>query len=185
MQKNHILTFTGMILFVLLLLLANIAFSSDDKKKTPLHKPDPEVCLEISGNLSPDMRSIPGGYVVMLIQNNKVIEQIEVNGKEKFKLHLKRNTRYSIRVEKNGFISRLVSVCTNLPENARVTNLYRFHFDIHLFSDAFAKYFDPDDIDFPVALIAYDEKQKLFNYDKSYTEQVQQKMHSMSSAGKE
>jgi len=186
MQKNTILTTLTVVVFLLLLLLTNVAFGfSDDKKKSPAKPaPDTEVCLEISGNLATGLKSSGGVYLVKLIEDNKVIEQVEVGSKEKFKLNLKRDKMYTVKIEKEGFIPRMVSVCTNMPPNAKRSNLYRFHFDIELFSEAFSRYFDADDIDFPIALINFDKSKGLFNYDKNYTARIQEKMHGMSSTAR-
>lgn len=163
-------------------LIFSTAFGfSDDKKKATAPATDNEICLEVTGNLDASMKDKEGSYTVKLIHNNKVIEQTVVDSKQKFKLNLKRNTSYTIRIEKDGYIPRIVSVNTALPEKVRQANLYRFHFDMELFSESFAKYFDSDDIDFPVALIAYDKNKGVFHYDKSYTSRIQQKMHNMSS----
>ena len=145
---------------------------------------DPEVCLEVSGKLSPEKKVTEGTYTIKLIQDNKVIDQIMVNGKDKFKFNLKRNMMYTIKIEKEGFLPRLVSVSTQLPQNTKKSNLYRFHFDIELFSETFSKYFDADDVDFPIALISFDSNKKVFNYDKNYTKKIQEKMHNMSSTAK-
>lgn len=171
---------------IALFLICNYAFGlSDDKKKTAARgKHDPEVCLEVSGNLTPEIKSAGGTYVVKLIQDNKTVDQLMLNGKDKFKLNLKKDSWYTIRVEKEGFIPRLVSINTSLPPNAGKNKLYRFHFDIQLFSEAFSHYFDADDIDFPIALIAYDPVKEVFNYDKNYTSRIQEKMHCMSSTAR-
>jgi len=182
MQKNTFINTALLVLSLLFLLLVNVVCANTSKKPM-LRFPDPEICLEVSGKLT-EMKAKEGVYTVKLIQDNKVIEQIEVNGKEKFKLNLKRNTWYTIKIEKEGFIPRLVSVCTHMPEKAKRSNLYRFHFDIQLFEESYSRYFDPDDLDFPIALIAYDKNKGLFHYDKKYTSCIQQKMHGMSSTAK-
>jgi len=186
MQKNTILTTLAVIAFILLMLLANVAsaFSDDKKKASKKSHTDAEICLEISGNLASGIKSSGGVYLVKLIEDNKVIEQVEVGSKEKFKLNLKRDKMYTVKIEKEGFISRMVSVCTHMPPNSNKTNLYRFHFDIDLFTEAFSRYFDADDIDFPIALINYNKSRGLFNYDKNYTSKIQEKMHGMSSTAR-
>lgn len=168
---------------IALFLICHYAFGlSDDKKKTAdANKNDPEVCLEISGSLAAELRSAGGTYIVKVIQDNKVVDQRMLASKEKFKLYLKKDNWYTIRIEKEGFIPRLVSINTALPQNARKNSLYRFQFDMHLFSEAFARYFEADDIDFPIALISYDADKRLFDYDKNYTAEIQSKMHCMSS----
>lgn len=186
MQKNSILTTLTVIAILLLMLLANVAFAFSDDKKKASKKPhtDAEVCLEVSGNLATGIKSSGGVYLVKLIEDNKVIEQMEVGSKEKFKLNLKRDKMYTVKIEKAGFISRMVSVCTTMPPNAKKSNLYRFHFNIELFSEAFSRYFDADDIDYPIALINYDKNKGFFNYDKNYTSKIQEKMHGMSSTAR-
>jgi len=166
------------------ILLFNNAFSFSEGKKK--HNPisDTAVCLEVSGNLTSEVKNTEGTYVVKLLQNNQVIEQVLVDSKQKFKLHLKRNNLYTIKIEKEGFLPRLVSISTQMPTTAKKSNLYRFHFDIELFAEAFSKYFDQDDIDFPIALISYNTVKGVFNYDKNYTIKIQEKMHSMSSTAR-
>lgn len=171
---------------IALFLICHYAFGLSDGKKKSLSRKenDPEVCLEISGSLAAELRSAGGTYVVKVIQDNKIVDQFMLTAREKFRLYLKKDNWYTIRIEKEGFIPRLVSINTALPQNARKNSLYRFQFDMYLFSEAFSRYFDADDIDFPIALIAYDSEKRLFDYDKNYTSQIQAKMHCMSSTAR-
>lgn len=181
MPNKTTLTTAPAIAFFLMFNIATSFSHNIAKTPEPAIPGNSEICLEINGKLSDDMKKDGSTYTVKLIQNNEVIEQVKVSGADNFKLHLKRNNSYTIRVEKEGFIPRHVSVSTHMPEEAQAAELFKFDFDIELFATAYAKYFEPEEIELPIALIAFDADKKLFDYDKDFSQKVQERMHVMGS----
>jgi hypothetical protein len=158
--------------FLLALLFSSVlSFSqSDVKAKRAL---DTSNCLAFTGKLDGSMKSAEGEYTVKLIRDNKVIQTEKVGVKKSFKLTLKRNMFYTIKIEKEGFIPRLFSLSTTLPYTIEPGgDLYKFHFETNLISAELYHQFDDDDMDFPLALISYDKANDKFDYDKKYTEKI-------------
>src|SRR5688500_5265843 len=75
---------------------------------------DTSLCLEITGKaIHHDF--VLDEVVVILVQDNKEISKIVLKEKEKFKFTLKRNTHYTIKLYRKGFVGRSMSIDTHLP----------------------------------------------------------------------
>jgi hypothetical protein len=98
------------------------------------------------------------------IVNSKVIQQ-----NKPFEFKLKKNTWYTIRVTKEGFVPLLISFNTALENNDIVENNL-FQFETELIDLEKAKYMDRDLIDFPVGLVAYNKETQRFEARDLYTQ---------------
>ena len=130
-------------------------------------------CLEVTGKFDESMKNIEGKYTAKLLRDNKTVEEQVLKVSKGFRFILKKGVQYTVRIEKEGYIPRLLSVSTTLPDKADVSEeLYKFHFETNLIDEAFYTKFDDDDIDFPIALVSYSKKCDCFEYDKKYTEKL-------------
>ena len=157
--------------FVACLLAFYPAFTQpkDGREKVPDF--DSSRCLEITGKLNKSVAGI-GDYRVEVLFKNQVVDSSVAQNRKPFKFRLWRNADYSLRINKKGYLPKLVSVSTKLPSAISSYKLYRFFMDVKLIPEGLSGKIDPDDIDFPIALIAYDQHKKCFRYDKKYTEAV-------------
>ncbi|HWY36464.1 MAG TPA: hypothetical protein VNX68_17600, partial [Nitrosopumilaceae archaeon] len=160
------------VLWILALMVCNIkCFAGDDKKKKA--ETDTLQCLELTGKLDPVSMKKGGIYSVKIILDNKVIDTVTTESNRTFKIMLDKNKNYIIKLEKDGYIPKLVSISTQLPDKVEAPQLYRFFFESYLLKQELYSSLDADDVDFPVALIAYNEKCHCFQYDKKYTADVE------------
>ena len=140
---------------------------------------DDEVkCLQVTGKFDETMKALEGKYTVKLMLDNKVVEEQSLKVKQQFKFILKRNKEYTLKIEKPGYIQRLLSVSTKIPEKANLDDIFKFHFETNLIEESLYHQFDEDDIDFPIALVSYAKKCDCFEYNKKYTQEIMTRMMS-------
>lgn len=159
--------FTRSALFLCAAFLLNTTtFIAQDKKSEEVE------CLEVTGEFDESMKSLEGKYKVSVMRDNKVLETKEVKVNRQFKFILSSNVHYTIKLEKPGYIPRYMSVNTEIPKNADLEEIYKFYFATNLINEELQYHFEDDDIDFPIALVAYKKKCDCFAYDKKYTEEL-------------
>ena len=154
------------------------AFSlSFAQKKKPEVKNEYEVdCLQITGKFDESMKSLEGKYSVKIMRDNKVVDENTMKVTKPFKFILKKSVLYTIKIEKAGYIPRLLSVNTNIPDKSDLSELFKFHFETNLIDEAFYNHFDDDDIDFPIALVSYGKGCDCFEYNKKYTQELMSRL---------
>ena len=138
----------------------------DEKKPDSLNNLE---CLEITGKFDGTVKDLAGNYTAELILDNMVIASQTINVRRSFLFVLKRDLFYSIRVKKEGYISKTLSVSTKLTGKLDEKNSYVFSFETNLLSQDLYGNFDDDDVDFPVALISYNKSCDCFEHNKEYT----------------
>jgi hypothetical protein len=136
---------------------------------------DTSNCLEIVGTILNTADGTDGMCVVELVHANNVLESVLLKkGKKKFSFILKKNTTYTIRVSKVGFITRLVCVDTKMLKSNY--ELYNFSFETKLVEQANSEKLNKDFLDFPIALIYFDNRKDDFVYDKEYTTKIKKEI---------
>lgn len=140
------------------------SFSVDRTKKEKKQR----SFLEIAGK--PLFKEGAGTYKVTLIYLNRPIASVVLPVEKEFEFELEKNAIYSVRIEKEGFLPRLVSINTRMPELYKEHIFYKFLFEVEMFNDGLQKFLDSDDVDFPVAVVSYDEKKDCYDYSRKYTQ---------------
>lgn len=158
----------------LLSLLLLSCFCSLAHAGTP--KYDSLSCLDIEGKILNAADGPDAPCKIELWTSNGVVDFTTLTaGKNKFHFVLKRNTYYTIRIIKQGFVDKLVCVDTALPPEEDVT--FRFRFDTSLMETAEAKDMNHDALDFPVAIIHYQLEEECFNYNVPYTRKMRDELY--------
>lgn len=133
-------------------------------------------CLQIEGKV---VNAEEGAYeecLVELISQNEIQQSIVLKeGKNKFKFVLSKNTFYSIRISKKGFISKLISVNTEILTAGDEIHLFKF--ETSLLNEAFADKLNDDAIDFPVTIIQYDYEMECFLHNQEYTAYIKKELY--------
>ena len=132
--------------------------------------------LEVKGSFDGTVKDFMGVYSAQLILDNKVIAVQTSKVKKSFSFILKRDMLYTIKVEKEGCIPKLVSISTILADAIDERNSYEFSFETNLLSEDLRGNFDDDDVDFPTALISYNKDCDCFEHNKQYTASLIQRM---------
>ena len=128
-------------------------------------------CLEIIGVALDEKNELLAGVEVKLFKKNEEMELIEITSvpyhNHNFKFLLDVNEYYTIEVSKAGYVKRLIVVSTQLPETVSPKPIFTFLFEVMLFKEV--KEADDYYLDFPIALIGYDAKNKVFDNNYNYT----------------
>jgi hypothetical protein len=132
------------------------------------------LSLQISGKISFKKKTGDNTYKVELIRNNRVIDSQTVKGKHSFTFKLSKNEYYGVRITKQGYIQKLVSVCTDMNDSDK--HSHHFHFETSLVSEDELSKFNKDMLDFPIAVISFNEKKESFSYSRKYTTDIKRKM---------
>jgi hypothetical protein len=138
--------------------------------KLKAQKKNDRACLEISGKVMGADQ--PNRQLhVYLIEENRVIDSALAEAGAEFSFRLQKNRYYAIRIRQEGCVPRLVSISTYLPADVR-EKLFRFHFDLYPLAVEDSSEEISDVLDFPIALIKYDEVKAYFDYNAQYTAHI-------------
>lgn len=164
---------------VVILFFSIPSFAGEDPVLEEYRK---ETCLHITGKI--DLINEPedgNTYKVELIYFNKVLKVLEIKESKTFKFSLKRDSYYTIRISKKGYVTKLISIDTNLDPEMTDVNC-KFRFDTTLMPESDATNLNPDALDFPVALIYYNENQGQFDNNNKYTASIKRQLYSHNTA---
>jgi len=141
---------------------------------------DPTLCLEIDGKIEFEEDEHREECKITLLCNDEIQDCVLLKkGRKRFKLVLKKNQFYSIKISKRGYIDKTICVDTQIPfesEDEDLTGLYRFKFLAKLLKESEIDNLNKSVIDLPVALISFNGKKECFYYDKEYTSTIKKEM---------
>ena len=154
--------------FFLIFLLSPIFFAINGYSQNNIS--DSLICLEIKGKITNLGSKSNDIYKVELIYYNSVINKEEINVSKPFKYDLKKDAIYTLRISKQGYITKLISIYTKLPE--KHNELYRLDFETELIEERKSKKLNADALDFPITIIYYDDKANWFYFNEEYTSNI-------------
>lgn len=150
-------------------------------------------CLAQSGGASGDARYLPvmvevtqnGGkardFSVVLFKDNEQVAELPPSSHAAFELDLDLNACFTIRVRKEGYREKMIHINTALPEGVREYEPYPCLVDLEP-SDRFA-HADPFYLDFPSAVVRWNEVKHEFDHSDEYLDEIQLKMALLSAQG--
>ena len=157
------------IIKLILIFLISLLFSIS-KSYGQLIIADSLECLEIAGKIS-NIGSKQGDiYRVELIYFNTVVHDDFISTAKCFKYNLKKDAIYSIRISKKGYITKLISIYTKLPE--KNDEFFKLDFETELIEEHKSKKLNADALDFPITIIYYDEIANWFYFNEEYTSNI-------------
>lgn len=119
--------------------------------------------------------SLPGSssekYLIELSDEQGVLNQYSLSkGKRTFRFELKRYHTYTLRIEGDGYLAKIMTLNTDMPANSGGNFAIRFNIRLQSLKEAVS--FSPKVRELPVALIRYDLLAETFVYDLSYATQI-------------
>lgn len=140
-----------------------------------LPKNDSSACLEIDGMITNAASGDQNTCTVELMRSNTVIETVVLKeGKKRFKFTLYKNSEYSIRIARKGYVTKLVGVDTHMPGGNY--EVYGFSFETKLTEDSGSEKVNKDSPDVPIALIYFDNRKDCFQHNKVYTSKIKKEI---------
>ncbi|HEY0031045.1 MAG TPA: hypothetical protein VGC65_09825 [Bacteroidia bacterium] len=162
------------------LLLAITFISSISIAKNTIVKDSLESkeCLSVVGIALNEKNEIVDGVEVKLFRENEEMEWVEITNvayhDHNFTFVLDVNEYYTIEISKPGYIKRSVAISTKLPANVNIKTLFKYGFEVVLLKDKEEN--DNYYLDFPVALISYNERTEVFENNNNYTRHIKSKI---------
>ena len=128
------------------------------------------VCLQATITPKAGTEPLKNAEVTLMLGNKVLFTILRPNSVKGYEFILLRDTLYTIVINCPGRTQRKISINTRIPANVNSFPLFRFEAIIDL-PPADAG-FDPEYLDFPIAMIEYDIRKDLFIYRKKYTENI-------------
>lgn len=155
--------------FTLLLIafLGSLNISAEENKDS--------VCLEIHGKISKTPTLYSKSYVVELIHQNTVVDSKEIKDYQSFMFSLNKNSFYTIRILKQGFVPKIISVDTRLGKSTDL--MYMFEFETDLIEKKEIRNLDQESLEFPITIVQYYPEVNWFYFNEEYTSNIKQAIY--------
>jgi hypothetical protein len=155
MKKPQLLT-----IIVVLLCFITLSFAQ--------HTIDPT--FEISSVLTCKNKKL-NDYDIILSYDGQLEDKVTIkkSGK-KTAVTLKRNEIYSIIFHKEGFDDKIIMINTNMPVTEEAEDFYRLNLQIEMHADHAKQ--KKEMVDFPVAVVKFEDKNKDFDFSERYHRQI-------------
>ena len=129
--------------------------------------------LDFEGKVMANNKGLVGALVEVYDGSSKV-KSVTTKMFGNFTVKLKFNKLYTLKISKNGMVSKNVEVNTTVKEN---TYIYAFEFEISLFN--YTEGLGTKTITEPVTKISFNEKEKEFDFDRAYTSKMKAKVDAL------
>lgn len=159
---------------IFVLVLFSLSLIGGNKKGKQVGDTDSLYCIEIDGKVLIPKDDNSKLYTIELLCHNTVVDSGVVVDDESFLLKVKKNSWYTIRITKEGYFPLLVSIDTKLPEHN--TENHKFHFDTELIKESFVNIQDDEAVEFPIAIVSYNQSINTFSPIKEYSSNIQRSM---------
>lgn len=174
-SKKESLRDSKIVKLIFILLLFAGALNSTTLVKPIREVNDSLVCLEIQGKIMVFGDGTDNECIVELINTNGEVDTLVLkDNKLKFKFKLEKNSSYAIRISKKGYMSKYVSVNTEIENDNDV--IHRFVFETPLLKTEATVHLNKEATDLPIAIIHFDTKKNCFNYNKEYTATIKREL---------
>jgi hypothetical protein len=167
-MKNY--TIIKIATFCACLFLLSVKTQADNEAKY-----DSLSVLYVEGRISNADKNANEECIVELITNSGTIDTILLKeGKKEFRFVLNKNTSYSIKISKKGYVSKLISIDTKIPNDNRNFGLYSFAFETDLVKEKLMRKLKKDVPDLPIATVCFDSRSDSFSDDKHSTAHIKE-----------
>ncbi len=159
------------------LLLASCVMGQNKNKNKSSNGPDgphKELYLPVECHVTANGGPTDNITLTVFKDNEEAFELSPEKNKSSFLLDLDMDCYYTVRARKEGYRDETVFIDTHLPENEMKYKSTSFGLDLEGL-DKFA-HSDPFYLDFPSAIIRWDEQMKTFAHNDGYLANIQLKM---------
>lgn len=118
-------------------------------------------------------------FKVLLYKNNEAMGEVPAPKKGRFELELDIDQVYTVRILKDGFQEKMLTIDTNLPKELTKYPDYMCFINLQ---PVLAAGVDPFYTDFPSAIVRYDETQGGFYHSEHYLSHIQTRLAGIASA---
>lgn len=140
-------------------------------------EPNSPYCLKVKVKPTIDSKPVKG-VTVKLFKSDHEVTRIESTEASSVMLSLEKNAYYTIEIEEEGRLPRRVSFTTDLPDDVPLWPMFRYEMSVEL-PPMMNPGVDDFYLDFPIALVSYNEDRDAFEHSKEYTAHIKQQMQKM------
>lgn len=153
--------------------LVNVSFVSGDgnKKKSEKEKSHKEIGLIVYGQvLNSDIKL--NEIEFKLYEANDMVVQGKLNRKGEFEIPLYLSENYVLELNAPGYLAKRFYFNTNTPPG--LDKVFVFGFSARLLREESVKGADTFSLDFPYALVSYNEKTYEFGFSEKYSRKMKE-----------
>ncbi len=160
---------------ILMIALAGSLSAQSGKEKKLVESRDQAQgwYLPVKGNVT-FSGAKAGDFTITVYQDNKELGQVKASRKGAFNLELDLDNYFAVKVEKEGYLPKLVYFDTHMPEHQVAYPAYICNLNLEP-ADKFS-HSDPFYLDFPSAIVRWNEELKGFYHNEGYLSDIQVKM---------
>jgi hypothetical protein len=183
-NKFKLILGINVLVFKIVMVLALSGFFSNELRSANNQTIDNDslTCLEIEGRMLCTDKGAKSEYIVELIKKDGSIDTLVLKNRNKFKFSLNRNSNYGIRISRSGYVSKLISVNTEISADSE--GIHRLMFETSLLKQEALVRLNKVATDLPVAIIHFDSEKDCFMYNKKYTAAIKREMRRTGSVNK-
>lgn len=134
--------------------------------------------LPVHGEVTVEGKAVED-FKVLLYKNNEALGEVPVNKKSKFELELDIDNVYTVRIVKDGFQEKMLTIDTKLPADLTKYPAYDCFVDL---KPVLAEGVDVFYTDFPSAIVRYDTTQGGFYHSEHYLDHIQTRLAGVATA---
>ncbi|MEM7291745.1 MAG: hypothetical protein AAF412_15480 [Pseudomonadota bacterium] len=108
--------------------------------------------------------------LINVYDGNKLVNQFQTEKNGRFQLLLHTDKYYTIEVIKDNYVTKRVAFDTDMG-NRRI-DIPVYECDLDIVPQALFAGIDIDDLDFPMAIVSYDQGSRTFGHNEVYTSQM-------------
>lgn len=161
-----------------LILISSVLVLAFTYKATFADKPN---ALEIKGYIFHNETKIENA-TVKLYQDNTIVQKIHTKKSGKFQFLLFNDINYTIEIEMDKFITERIKVSTK--DKTEFGGKYLYEFRVDLMKASKFKGVDISNLDFPTAIIKYNQKLGEYSHDENYAKEVKAEMKKLKAEAK-
>ncbi|HRH38799.1 MAG TPA: hypothetical protein PK760_10665 [Flavobacteriales bacterium] len=134
--------------------------------------------LPVHGEVTIDGKATDG-YSILLYKNNEPMGEVPTGKNKRFELELDIDQVYTVRVTKEGYQEKMLTIDTKLPEGLVKYPDYECFINLQPVN---ASGVDAFYTDFPSAIIRYDETMNGFYHSEHYLDHIQTRLAGIATA---
>lgn len=135
-----------------------------------------EGTIQIKGTVASNNKKCDGAEI-NIYEGNELIEVALADSKGRFNVELAAGARYTVRFSKGALIAK------NIVFDLRVESLGNspepFECDVYLYSQAYMSGMSSSVLDFPMAILEYNERKERLEFNSEYTTVMQELYQNM------
>ncbi len=165
------------LILVMIFLFTSGTISAQKNQKIKIIKPgDLEIFGNVKGeiNTKGDNKNV-GNVKIAVFKDDAKVTDYMTNASGRFDMKLDLNQIYTLYVSKEGYITKILTITTMVPDSSQLPYEYQYKFNVILLED-FKGSAQMESLKRPAVKIVFNAKYQDFDFDEAYNREVQAEM---------